>query len=44
MDALDRYFKYRQNLIEQYIKGDMSKGEYLKENIDAVLNLEKRIV
>lgn len=40
MDALDRYFKYRQNLIEQYIKGDMSKGEYLKENIDAVLNLK----
>jgi len=40
MNALDKYFKYRQNLIEQYIKGDMSKSEYLTANMDAVLNLK----
>ncbi len=40
MNALDKYFKYRQNLIEQYLKGDMSKSEYLTANIDAVLSLK----
>jgi hypothetical protein len=30
---------YRQGLIDQYIKGDMSKREYLNRNFDAVLAL-----
>lgn len=34
-----KYFRYRQSLIDQYIKGDMTKGEYLMENLDAVLSL-----
>ena len=40
MNALAKYFKYRQNLIEQYIKGDMTKSEYLIENLNAVLSLK----
>lgn len=39
MNALQRYFNYRQALIDQYIKGDMSKREYLERNLDAVLAL-----
>ncbi|WP_317855803.1 DUF6648 family protein [Chakrabartyella piscis] len=37
MNAIQKYFKYRQNLIDQYIKGDMSKREYLQKNYDAVI-------
>ncbi len=40
MNALNKYFRYRQSLIEQYIKGDMTKGEYLIENLNAVLSLK----
>jgi len=40
MNALNKYFRYRQNLIEQYIKGDMTKTEYLIENLNAVLSLK----
>lgn len=39
MNTLQKYFKYRQSLIDQYIKGDMTKSEYLAENLDAVLSL-----
>jgi len=40
VNALNKYFRYRQNLIEQYIKGDMTKSEYLMENLNAVLSLK----
>lgn len=40
MNKLQKYFAYRQSLIEQYIKGDMSKNEYLQENLNAVLSLD----
>lgn len=39
MNALQKYFNYRQALIDQYIKGDMTKREYLERNMDAVLSL-----
>lgn len=39
MNALQKYFNYRQALIDQYIKGDMTKREYLESNLDAVLSL-----
>ncbi len=39
MNALQKYFVYRQSLIDQYIKGDMTKREYLNKNFDAVLAL-----
>lgn len=39
MNALQKYFNYRQALIDQYIKGDMTKREYLERNLDAVLSL-----
>lgn len=37
MNAIQKYLKYRQNLIDQYVKGDMTKREYLKKNYDAVV-------
>ncbi|MDD4843777.1 MAG: hypothetical protein PHU31_05540 [Anaerotignum sp.] len=37
MNAIQKYFKYRQNLIDQYIKGDMTKREYLQRNYEAVI-------
>ena len=40
MNKIQRYFRHRQHLIEQYIQGDMTKGEYLKENLRAVLSLD----
>ncbi len=39
LNTLQRYFIYRQGLIDQYIKGDMTKREYLNKNFDAVLAL-----
>lgn len=39
LNVLTRYFNYRQSLIDQYIKGDMTKREYLEKNLDAVLGL-----
>lgn len=39
MNKLQRYFRYRQSLIEQYEKGDMTKSEYLIENFNAVVSL-----
>jgi len=39
MNAIQKYFKYRQSLIDQYVKGDMSKNEYLSRNMSAVLSL-----
>lgn len=39
MNALQKYFNYRQALIDQYMKGDMTKREYLQRNLDAVLSL-----
>ena len=36
MNILQKYFKYRQGLIDQYVKGDMSKAEYLQRNLEAV--------
>lgn len=40
MNALQRYFDYRQALIDQYVKGDLTKKEYLNRNLDAVLALK----
>lgn len=37
MNAIQKYFKYRQSLIDQYRKGDMTKGEYLQKNYNAVV-------
>lgn len=39
MNAIGKYFKYRQSLIDQYVKGDMTKSEYLAKNLDAVLSM-----
>ncbi len=39
MNIIQKYFKYRQSLIDQYVKGDMTKSEYLSKNLDAVLEL-----
>ncbi len=41
MNALQRYFRYRQALIDQYSKGDLTKKEYLNKNLDAVLSLKE---
>jgi len=40
-NAIQKYFRYRQNLIDQYMKGDMTKGEYLDRNLEAVLDLRR---
>ncbi|MDR3238992.1 MAG: hypothetical protein LBT44_02750 [Clostridiales bacterium] len=40
MNELQKYFLYRQSLIDQYVKGDMSKREYLARNLEAVLALK----
>lgn len=37
MNAIQKYFKYRQSLIDQYAKGDMTKQEYLQRNYEAVI-------
>jgi len=37
MKAIEKYFRYRQSLIDQYVKGDMTKREYLRANYDAVV-------
>lgn len=37
MNAIQKYFRYRQNLIDQYRKGDMTKREYLQKNYEAVV-------
>lgn len=37
MNGIEKYFKYRQSLIDQYIKGDMTKREYLQANYEAVV-------
>lgn len=37
MNAIQKYFKYRQSLIDQYAKGDMTKREYLQRNYEAVV-------
>jgi len=37
MNAIQKYFKYRQSLIDQYVKGDMTKREYLQKNYAAVV-------
>ena len=39
MNKLQKYFRYRQALIDQYVKGDLTKSEYLTENYNAVLDL-----
>ncbi|MBQ3616372.1 MAG: hypothetical protein II993_10315 [Anaerotignum sp.] len=37
MNAIQKYFKNRQCLIDQYTKGDMTKREYLRKNYEAVV-------
>ena len=37
MNTIQKYFKYRQSLIDQYAKGDMTKREYLQKNYEAVV-------
>ena len=37
MNAIEKYFRYRQALIDQYVKGDMTKREYLQANYEAVV-------
>jgi hypothetical protein len=39
MNVLQRYFKHRQSIIDQYVKGDMTKREYLAASLDAVMGL-----
>ena len=39
VNAIQKYFQYKQSLIDQYVKGDMTKNEYLERNLDAVLSL-----
>lgn len=38
MNEIQKYFRYRQGLIDQYRKGDMTKREYLQANYNAVTN------
>ena len=38
MNKIQKYFLYRQGLIDQYLKGDMTKREYLKMNYNAVVH------
>jgi hypothetical protein len=38
LNAIQKYFYYRQGLIDQYLKGDMTKREYLRKNYETVLN------
>lgn len=40
MNEIQKYFRYRQNLIDQYMKGDMTKREYLERNYEAVVYSE----
>ena len=42
MNDIQKYFRYRQALIDQYIRGDMTKSEYLAKNRDAVMGLNIR--
>ncbi len=37
LNAIEKYFRYRQSLIDQYVKGDMTKREYLQANYEAVV-------
>lgn len=37
MNEIQKYFRYRQSLINQYLKGDMTKREYLQRNYEAVI-------
>ena len=37
MNAIQKYFKYRQSLIDQYAKGDMTKREYIQKNYEEVV-------
>ena len=37
LNALEKYFRYRQSLIDQYVKGDMTKREYLQANYESVV-------
>lgn len=37
MNGIQKYFRYRQSLIDQYAKGDMTKAEYLQRNYEAVV-------
>jgi len=39
MNVIQKYFRHRQNLIDQYVRGDMTKSEYLEANLAAVLSL-----
>ncbi len=39
MNIIQKYFVYRQSLIDQYVQGDMTKNEYLRLNFEAVQNL-----
>ena len=41
MNKIQKYFEYRQSLIDQYLMGDMTKSEYLARNFDAVLGLRR---
>ena len=38
-NIIQKYLSYRQALIDQYIRGDMTKREYLNKNLDAVMAL-----
>ena len=40
-NAIQKYFRYRKRLIDQYLKGDMTKSEYLDLNLEAVLSLRR---
>ena len=42
LNEIQKYFRYRQSLIDQYVKGDMTKREYLNRNLEAVLALREK--
>ena len=42
MNEIQKYLRLRQALIDQYIRGDMSKSEYLNSNLNAVMSLNIR--
>ena len=42
MNALQEYFNYRQALIDQYLKGDMTKSEYLSSKFSSSIKLKRQ--
>jgi hypothetical protein len=41
LNELQKYFSRRQGLIDQYVKGDLTKSEYLAKSLEMVLALKE---